>query len=185
MPWKSIESLACSRCGVVKNREAFLTKSGTLQQSRLCWDCRKSSQKGLPALTEKRCPDFGVVKPRSEYYPKRQTVRGQFVGTSIRPECKPCGIAKQNILNKLRAYNLTAEKYREMRARGCEICGDMIGDRRGLTIDHDHVTGKVRGTLCGHCNKGVGFFRNDTGLLLKAIQYLDCQDAGRSEVSGL
>lgn len=50
----------------------------------------------------------------------------------------------------------------------CVICGD--GGK--LVVDHDHQTGKVRGMLCNHCNRGLGHFRDDPTLLEFAAQYL-------------
>ena len=50
----------------------------------------------------------------------------------------------------------------------CVICGD----KTALVVDHDHVTGAVRGMLCNHCNRGLGHFRDDPLLLEFAAQYL-------------
>ena len=50
----------------------------------------------------------------------------------------------------------------------CVICGS----KEQLVVDHDHVTGKVRGMLCNHCNRGLGHFRDDPMLLEFAAQYL-------------
>jgi hypothetical protein len=50
----------------------------------------------------------------------------------------------------------------------CVICGS----EETLVVDHDHNTGKVRGMLCGHCNLGLGHFRDDPLLLEFAAQYL-------------
>ena len=50
----------------------------------------------------------------------------------------------------------------------CVICGDS----GALVVDHDHVTGQIRGMLCNHCNRGLGHFRDDPMLLEFAAQYL-------------
>jgi len=50
----------------------------------------------------------------------------------------------------------------------CVICGS----EEKLVVDHDHVTGQVRGMLCNHCNRGLGHFRDDPLLLEFAAQYL-------------
>ena len=50
----------------------------------------------------------------------------------------------------------------------CLICGE----EETLGVDHDHATGAVRGLLCSRCNVGVGYFRDDVALLLKAVDYL-------------
>lgn len=63
----------------------------------------------------------------------------------------------------------------------CEICGvtepvlQMNREhRRGTTLcwDHDHATGKHRGTLCQRCNKLLGSVGDSTALLNAAISYL-------------
>ena len=50
----------------------------------------------------------------------------------------------------------------------CTICGM----EAKLVVDHDHITGKIRGMLCSHCNRGLGHFRDDPTLLEFAAQYL-------------
>jgi hypothetical protein len=56
---------------------------------------------------------------------------------------------------------------------GCAICGRRAkaGGRR-LNIDHDHVTGAVRGVLCASCNRGIGWFRDVPVCLETAAVYL-------------
>ena len=67
------------------------------------------------------------------------------------------------------------------RQRGlCGICQrpeTVVAGRHGktplrLAVDHDHVTGVVRGLLCSSCNQGIGYFKHDPALLEAAIAYL-------------
>lgn len=53
----------------------------------------------------------------------------------------------------------------------CKICGGPP-QRRYLSVDHHHVTGKVRGLLCQNCNAGIGMFKENPVLLQAAITYL-------------
>lgn len=52
----------------------------------------------------------------------------------------------------------------------CAICGRVPVK---FHVDHDHVTGRVRGLLCNHCNWGLGHFFDNCTLLQKAIVYLN------------
>jgi hypothetical protein len=60
----------------------------------------------------------------------------------------------------------------------CDICGNPettlgpTGKVKLLAIDHDHLTGKVRGLLCARCNQGIGLFSDSPERLEKAIGYL-------------
>ena len=55
----------------------------------------------------------------------------------------------------------------------CAICGaHNSGLKKGLAGDHDHETNKPRGLLCGNCNRGIGFFKDNISHLEKAIAYL-------------
>lgn len=71
-------------------------------------------------------------------------------------------------------FGLTLDKFQKMflNQRGhCKICGN-LPDKRGLSVDHDHRTGQVRGLLCFRCNAALGGFSDSVRLLKKAIQYL-------------
>lgn len=53
------------------------------------------------------------------------------------------------------------------------------GGIKNLRIDHCHGSKKVRGVLCDHCNKGLGFFKDNPTHLLRASDYV----SGLNEVS--
>lgn len=53
----------------------------------------------------------------------------------------------------------------------CRICSSPP-DIRPLSIDHCHVTGVVRGLLCGQCNSAVGLMGDDPKRLISAAKYL-------------
>ena len=68
----------------------------------------------------------------------------------------------------LEQYNLMAEEQ-EFR---CWICRQECGTGHRLSVDHDHLTGQVRGLLCKKCNSGIGFFSDHPALLERALEYL-------------
>lgn len=71
--------------------------------------------------------------------------------------------------NIRRVYGLSREDYDNLISTGCRICGAVL---RKPHIDHDHLTGRVRGVLCNKCNTGLGHFNDSVEMLELAIQYL-------------
>jgi hypothetical protein len=41
-----------------------------------------------------------------------------------------------------------------------------------MHLDHDHVTGKFRGWLCGACNRGIGMLGDNLAGVMRAAAYL-------------
>ena len=81
-------------------------------------------------------------------------------------------------------YGLSPEAYDAILARQHGACGACKRSDVKLCVDHDHATGKVRGLLCGDCNKGVGLFHDNPDYTAGATEYLkrwpaDGLDAGR------
>ena len=74
-------------------------------------------------------------------------------------------------------YGLSHEHYDAMLAAqhmGCAICGaEQPGGRyANFHVDHCHHTGKVRGLLCTNCNRGLGYFKDDSDRLVLAASYV-------------
>jgi Recombination endonuclease VII len=70
-------------------------------------------------------------------------------------------------------YGITAEAYwRLYAAQGgrCAVCQRANGKSKRLAVDHDHVTGRVRGLLCTTCNVII-IGRYTVEALQRAIDY--------------
>jgi hypothetical protein len=124
----------------------------------------------------KRCPDCGMVKSLDEF-PRNRADR-----TGYATYCKPCHNARTraNIQKNhgntrnyhlVGRYGLTAAQYEAMLSaqRGrCAACWNAPAAH----VDHDHVTGRVRGLLCSSCNQALGNARDDIDVLRRLVNYL-------------
>ncbi|MGD9682626.1 MAG: endonuclease domain-containing protein [Candidatus Obscuribacterales bacterium] len=72
-----------------------------------------------------------------------------------------------------RVYGLSKEQYEEIDPGHCFICLRSWGNSVNPCIDHDHVTGVVRGVLCRYCNHRVLGRHRDTNILRRVVDYLD------------
>ena len=73
-----------------------------------------------------------------------------------------------------RLYGMTLDQYdaQVVAQQGrCAICRKV----EPLEVDHSHQTDKVRGLLCGRCNRAVGLFKDDPGAMRAAATYLEAQ----------
>ena len=77
-------------------------------------------------------------------------------------------------------YGITIWDYLEMmkiQNNSCAICGKgcwVTGNsgKYPFYVDHNHLTGKVRGLLCAKCNNGLGAFEDNINYLSRAADYL-------------
>jgi hypothetical protein len=81
-----------------------------------------------------------------------------------------------------RAYGITVEQYNnlfELQEGCCALCGVAPEDKpfHGLHVDHDHLTGKIRGLLCRWCNSMLGRVEAYPSWLVKAEEYLEKEGA--------
>jgi len=76
-------------------------------------------------------------------------------------------------------YNMTPKEYDKLykRQKGCcAICGiHQSVFKKALCVDHNHITGEIRGLLCNSCNWAIGYLKVDKmgfDLLTSAIVYI-------------
>jgi hypothetical protein len=125
------------------------------------------------------CPTCGEEKPTENFYRDKR-------------QCKPClredarrYRAKHpdyhHGRNLKQRYGISVDEYQTIIAsqnNACPICKVEISDtlgykgKRAAVVDHNHDTGEVRGILCSFCNLVLGYARENTDILYKAIVYL-------------
>jgi hypothetical protein len=134
----------CRLCGETKPLEEYHKKTGAKDgKQSMCKDCNKNRVRAWQA----EHPDYW------------QTQRGRKDSIAVKRRAKIYGISETEVKLLLET-------------NFCELCGIEFGESH-KNIDHDHGTGKVRGVLCGHCNRGLGHFKDDPALLQAAINYLN------------
>lgn len=109
------------------------------------------------------------------------------LGDPVRPERRVRrgrGTAKSR-----RHYRLTerygigeddVERLIERQGGVCPVCRKAPP----VAVDHDHVTGFVRGICCPDCNTGMGQLRDDPWVIRRAIEYLTGGLSGLRRTNG-
>ena len=90
-------------------------------------------------------------------------------------------LANNKVRRQWKLYEITQEQYDKMFEQQHGVCYICFSppNRQGLNIDHDHITGRVRGLLCWFCNKYIVCGPNTPELLARAIEYLKSDFDGR------
>ena len=90
--------------------------------------------------------------------------------TGLRNTCRLCRRTSRRLIN------IPQSKYQEIlesQNNQCAICGtDAKEFKKALSVDHNHVTKKIRGLLCVNCNVGLGHFKDSMSNLHRALLYI-------------
>jgi len=90
-------------------------------------------------------------------------------------------LGKRTAYLLLLKYGLTPAAFDsllESQGHACAICKKEDWNGRGPQVDHDHVTGKVRGILCNDCNRALGAIRDNPKTARAMGDYLEVQGTG-------
>jgi mannose-6-phosphate isomerase-like protein (cupin superfamily) len=84
--------------------------------------------------------------------------------------------------SRKRLYGIDRALFAELLSKQdfrCSICRDPINNLNGgyrrdnkPCVDHNHITGEIRGLICHHCNCMLGFSRDNALRLEMAAHYL-------------
>jgi len=124
------------------------------------------------------CPACGETNIANFYVDKKGRRTNKHCRECCKKQCLVRWHAKPQLdrqASKSYKYGITADEFKQMfetQQGKCSICSEEPKTKRGLHVDHDHETGKVRGLLCHGCNVALGSFKDDVTLLNKAIEYL-------------
>lgn len=171
----------CSKCQEEKDIEFFEFRSDTKKYRNQCKKCNKNytitlqeKKKIIDSLLENNLKEYSKcfsIKNINLFNNDKTTYTGK---TS---NCKSC-ISKKYTKEENRKfayktrYGIELEEYNQRYSNQegkCKICDTSLDQ---LVVDHCHLNGHVRGLLCGHCNTGLGFFKDNINNLLQAIKYL-------------
>lgn len=141
----------CNKCAVTKEYKYFYKDKGIKDgHATICKECKNKSMNKWRELN------------RSKYNENmrklRATDKERFKNIDLK-----------------RTYGITLEDYNKMlveQSYACKICKkENTSIKRTLAVDHDHVTGKVRGLLCYACNRALHTLDN-IKLFETALKYI-------------
>jgi len=172
----------CKKCHNLISRETtvrrrlgtktqFLRPIAIHNDMHWCATCKKVHHKSKfnCSSTSKSGLNNSCKLSNSLAYKKSRKSLLEHKGIAYKHSCRMRAM-KQN-------YGLTEPQFQDLMnlQKGvCKICSKDFGlQKKSAFVDHDHLTGDVRGLLCQQCNSLLGYARDDIHVLLKAATYLE------------
>lgn len=161
----------CIACRTEKELTEFYPRKDSLDGHRNnCKICKDKTDKKYNELNKEKIKE----RYRQRYTSDQFKIKHKKYRDSHKEQSRNSVLIKK--------YGITLYQYKNMfKAQDglCAICFNPETARevrnkkiRTLAVDHDHVTGKVRGLLCGNCNHMIGQSKDNIETLQKAINYL-------------
>lgn len=158
----------CTKCGLVKPLNAYYAMRGMRDGHRNdCIDCNKAAKR------ERHARDPEPYRERARQWAAENSERRAAYQAEYRSRPERKRVMRD--LYYRRTYEISADEVDEMlesQNGRCAICGEKPDRLASMHVDHDHEHGHLRGLLCLNCNQGLGQFRDDPAMLLRAIVYL-------------
>lgn len=178
----------CNKCKIEKSKDKFYSAKSTVDKlCKICKECISIKNK-LNRDNRSKEEEFKIkVKKQEHYklnsdkYKTKATNRLLLKDNRINHNKSQLKWAHSNFNKRKNAslkhnYGITLEDYNLMfkKQNGkCFICNTL---KNVLHVDHCHTTNKVRGLLCGNCNKALGLLKDNIDILQTAINYLNLHE---------
>lgn len=164
----------CPRCGQIKPFAQFhRNQKAPDGLQTYCKPCGTDIQRDWARRNQEKCkekcrrwraenPERSKASSLDYYYRNREKFRQYERKNAVR----------RQLGRRKRKFGIDPIEFLALVARQdhrCAICGKRP---RCLCVDHCHKTGRIRGLLCGPCNKALGAFGDNLNGLMRAVEYL-------------
>jgi len=123
----------------------------------------------------KQCNNCQINKYEDDFYQVNKRNK-----PTIYHICKQCCSQQKKQMNEYyrdwelkKKYGISIDTYKNECLKRNNICDICFNQVKTLHVDHCHITNKVRGYLCGSCNRGIGLLKDSSTILKQAIKYLE------------
>lgn len=169
---------ACSRCEKTLLIEDFHKNKKSLDGHD--WNCKKCTS------DDQKIKRVEFLKNRpSRIKPAEQTCQGckeslpasaftdyAWLKNGLNKHCRICMRVRKYGLSKAQWIGMIESQ--DGKCDACQAAIESDGYRwNAPAVDHNHVTGEVRGILCGMCNSALGLAKDDPEVLRGLLRYLE------------
>jgi hypothetical protein len=156
----------CTVCGAIKPLDDFYKAAGMRDGRRN--DCKQCN---LSAKHNRYLANPEAEKARVLAWQRAN--RERYRESQRRMRQSPEGRRREREGHLRRTHGLTLDEYDAMvvgQGGRCRVCGRC--PEKNFHIDHDHVTGRIRGLLCSSCNHAIGLMGESPQRLRRAADYV-------------
>ncbi len=152
----------CTKCGQKRSIQEFYLNKKT-KDGLTCWckGCCLESQRRYRKKYRATYLEHG----RNYRQRNREKIRQQQRFSRIK---RKYGLSETQYLALYRSQNSCCP----ICLISLEICACGSNNEHTAFVDHDHITGRIRGLLCYRCNRALGGFKDRISFLERAIKYL-------------
>lgn len=176
----------CSLCNIEKSLVEFTNdRNGRLGLKSACRCCltaqKKAARRRNPIPSREACKRWKMKNPEKRLACEKKyraalpagVLRARYDRWAAKNPERVLFLSRKSLLK--RKYGMTPDDFDRMvvgQSGVCALCKRVPTGKKGLVVDHDHKTGRVRGLLCSLCNWMLGCSQDSPEVLRRAADYL-------------